>query len=98
MSAPLTPLEKLADAVHEFFSAVGMADGAFVTGWAVIASTARIQADDATALPLVGGARYALGPETSVVQAAGLARFLDVVCERATYQQLAKAEADRDGD
>lgn len=85
MSPTTTPLDKLADAIHEFFKTTDMPEGSFITGWALVASTARIQPDDHDALPLVDGARYAIGPETSVVQAAGLARFLDVVCERQFY-------------
>lgn len=91
MSTDQTPLEKLADAVREFFdSDPDMAEGTFVTGWAVVVSTARIQSENPDALPLVDGARYALGPETSAVQAAGLAAFLNVVVERATWRMLSE--------
>lgn len=88
MPTERTPLERLADAVHEFFEADQ--DGTFVTSWAVVVSTARIQTENADALPMVDGAQYALGPETSAVQAAGLATFLNVVIERATWQMLSE--------
>lgn len=91
MPTDQTPLERLADAVREFFDTdPSMPEGTFVTGWAVIVSTARIQSENPDALPMVDGARYALGPETSAVQAAGLAAFLNVVVERATWQMLAE--------
>lgn len=84
-----TPLERLGAAIEAFFAeGESMPDGAFITGWVVAASHARVQSDNPDALPMVDGAQYALGPETSAVQAAGLARFLDVVVERATWTML----------
>jgi hypothetical protein len=83
-----TPLQRLDDAVHEFFRETGVTDdGKWITGWVIAASTARTDhsIDD---IPLVTGAQYALGPQTSTTDAAGLARFLDVVIERATWNML----------
>lgn len=83
----LTPLQKLDDAVQTYLTEV-YDDGRFLTGWAVGISTARIQSDDDQALPMVSGMHYSFGPQTSVVQLAGLAKFLDVVAERAMYGAL----------
>jgi hypothetical protein len=88
-----TPLEELGAAINKFFrDTEGIEPHAFLTGWVIAASTARVQADDDTALPMVTGAQYALGPETSLTNAAGLTRFLDVVLERATWNMLREAD------
>jgi hypothetical protein len=89
MVSDSTPLERLDSAIHEFLRETEqLDDGRFVTGWVIGTSTARLQADDDDALPLVTGATYALGPQTSTVQLAGLAQFLAIVAEKATWQQL----------
>lgn len=84
-----TPLEKLDSAIDEFLRETEqLQEGAFVTGWVLSASKARIQSDDDSALPIVTGATYALGPQTSTALAAGLVKFLDVVIEKATWRML----------
>lgn len=75
-----TPLSELDDAIHRFVEATGRA-GVAVSGWALSFSTSRIEPDDQF-LPLVTGAGYALGPQTSTTDAAGLARFLSIVVEK----------------
>ncbi len=87
----MTPLQKLDDAVHEFLRETEQLDeGAFVTGWAFGVARARVQSDMPQALPLAHGMTYALGPQTSIVQAAGLAKYLDVVSEKAMWQDLSE--------
>lgn len=71
------PLDKLEDAIREYFAAdTETPDGTIITGWTIAASTTRLREDDGT---IVNGARYAIGNDTSYVQAAGLAAYLDVV-------------------
>lgn len=90
-----TPLEKLDDAIQQFLQETDqLADGTFVTGWAIGVSTARLQADDEQSLPMVTGAAYSLGPQTSIVQLAGLAKYLEVVAEKATWEQLTNSDDD----
>lgn len=89
MTDILTPLQKLDDAVQEFLRETEQLEGgAFVTGWGFGVSMARIQADDSTSLPLVGKMTYAFGPQTSLEQLAGLAKYLDIVAENAMYDSL----------
>lgn len=78
-----TPLQRLDDAIHQFLTETGeLVDGKWVTGWILSASTARVE-DGGEHLPLVSGAQYALGPQTSITDAAGLARFITQVVDRA---------------
>lgn len=92
----ITPLQKLDEAIHEFMEATEqLGPGGFVTGWIIGVSKARVQAEDTDSLPLVTGATYVIGPQTSVVQASGLTRYLDIVLERATWSSL---NADEDDD
>jgi hypothetical protein len=87
--AVLNALQKLDEAINEFLSETDqLDDGTFVTGWAIGVATARLQADDDTALPMVTGATYTLGPQTSIIQLAGLAKYLEIIAEKATWQQL----------
>ncbi len=89
MTDILTPLQKLDDAVHKFLRETEqLEDSAFITGWALSVDRARIQADASASLPLVHGMTYAFGPQTSVVQLAGLSSYLSVVAERAMYASL----------
>jgi hypothetical protein len=91
----LTPLEKLDDAIHEFLRETNHSeDDRMITGWALAASTSRIQVEDDTALPLVTGSTYTIGPQTSIIQFAGLAQYLEVVAEKAMWQQLSDADED----
>ncbi len=84
-----TPLERLGAAISAFFEETGsFPPSAVMSGWVVVATHSRVQTEDPNALPLVSGAQYAIGPETSTVEAAGMARFLDVVVERATWGML----------
>jgi len=85
----LTPLQKLDDAVHEFLRETEqLPEGGFVTGWALGVARARVQSEEADMLPLAHGMTYAFGPQTSVVQLGGLAKYLDVVAEKAMWQDL----------
>lgn len=90
-----SPLERLGTAIEEFLRTTdSLEDHAFVTGWVIAASTARVQVEDDRALPMVTGAQYAIGPETSITQAGGLADFLAVVTERAMWSMLRESEED----
>jgi hypothetical protein len=83
-----TPLERLDDAVHAFLEETGQGHKA-VTGWVLGISTSRVEAsDDGETIPLVTGAQYALGPQTSTTDAGGLVQFLGVVLERAHWRML----------
>ena len=89
MTVETSPLQTLDDAIHTFFKDTGvLEDGAWITGWVIGASTARVDAEPGENLPLVTGAQYALGPQTSTTNAADIIRFLDVVLERATWDML----------
>lgn len=90
-----TPLERLGDAINDFLRETeSIGPNGFVTGWVLAASTARVQSDDSEMLPLVTGSQYALGPETSVTNAAGLTKFLEIVLERAQWQMLNEPDED----
>jgi hypothetical protein len=92
--ADQTPLERIDSAIEQFLRETDqLQDGAFVTGWVLSASKARIQSDDESSLPLVTGATYALGPQTSTALAAGLVKFLDVI-EKATWRMLSEDDED----
>lgn len=92
----LTPLQKLDNAIEEFFRDTDqLTDGGFITGWVIGASKTRIQSDDETALPMVSGSTYAFGPQTTVTNGMGLAKYLEIVFEKATWQQMSE-EADED--
>lgn len=83
-----TPLQKLDDAIHVFLEETGGLDqGKWVTGWVLGVSTARVEPGE-DLVPLVTGAQYAIGPQTSTTDAAGIVRFLDIVLERATWSML----------
>jgi hypothetical protein len=67
MSEP-TPLETLNLAIELFLREPDqLHPGAFITGWALGVSTSRVQAEDDTALPMVTGSTYSLGPQTSII-------------------------------
>jgi len=91
-----TPLEKLDDAIHTFVAETGTNDGRFLTGWIIGMSTARVSADDEQSVPLVTGAQYSIGPQTSTTDAAGIVRFLEVVMERAHWRMIDAGETDDD--
>ncbi len=94
MSA-MTPLERLDAAIETYLRDTGqLPDGGFVTSWALGVGRSRIQVENSEALPRVDGMTYTFGPQTSVVQLAGLAKFLDVVAERAMYGALSEPEDD----
>ncbi len=85
----ITPLQKLDDAIAEFLDTTEqIGEGGFITGWVLGVSKARIQADDADALPMISGTTYAFGPQTTVTNGAGLAKYLEIVFEKAAWQQL----------
>lgn len=89
------PLQKLDDAIEEFFRGTEQLDGGgFITGWALGVSKARIQSEKPEALPLVSGLTYAFGPQTNVDQLAGLAKYLDIVAEKAMYESLGDGDDD----
>lgn len=84
-----TPLERLGAAIAAFMEETeSFPPSAMMTGFVVVATHSRVQADDPDALPLVTGTQYAIGPETSMTGAWGMARFLDTVIERATWSML----------
>lgn len=87
----LTPLDKLNNAVHEYWRALQQEDNegpALVTGWVIGFSTVRFHAEDTDALPEITGMQYAIGPQTSVAESAGLTQFLRLVHERVVWQML----------
>lgn len=84
MSADLSPLEKLHDAVREFFEATGC-EGE-LNGFIVAVEHKQIQFDDDDALPVTDSNTYAFGPTTSVSLAAGLAQYIRVVTEQQMWR------------
>lgn len=98
MSATKTALDRLTEAVHDYFDSIGLREGTYLTGWAVVASTGRIQSEHPEYGPMVPGFQYVMGEGTSPMQAAGLARFLDVAMERVAYQMLTDPGEDDDDD
>lgn len=86
-----TPLEKLDDAIHEFLAETDDG-GKAITGWVVGMSTSRIQVEDDEYLPRVTGQSYALGPQTSMTDAAGIVQFTGVVLEREFWASLADGD------
>lgn len=87
--ADSTPLERLDTAIERFMIETDqLQDGGFVTGWALGISKSRVQADDPDALPMVSGTTYSIGPQTSVMQFTGLAKYLEVVAEKVIWEQL----------
>ncbi|ALJ22062.1 hypothetical protein [Microbacterium sp. No. 7] len=93
------PLQALDDAIHDYLRATSdVKDGTWITGWVLGISTSRIDSTDDTMRPRVTGAQYALGPQTSTTDATGLAAFLNVVMERATWAMLNNDEDDDDDD
>lgn len=89
----MTPLQELDDAIHRFLQRTGQADKA-ITGWVVGCSTSRLEPRDDDTLPLITGARYALGPQTSLTNATGIIEFLSVVMERETWRMVNNDEDD----
>lgn len=88
------PLQKLDDAIEEFFRETGqLDDGGHITGWALGVSKAKVQPDESM-LPLISGMTYAFGPQTQIAQLAGLAKYLDLVAEKAYWQSLDAGAAD----
>lgn len=89
-----TPLERLGEAIRVFLEETeSIPPTAVMSGWVVVATHSRVQSEDPDALPLVSGTQYAIGPETSVTDAWGMARFLDLVIQRSTWQMLGDSEA-----
>ena len=75
-----TPLQDLDEAIHRFIAETG-GEGKAITGWVLGVATTRIEYSTDDVLPLQSGEAYAIGPQTPVVTAAGLARFLSVTIE-----------------
>lgn len=87
----LTPLQKLDDAIHEFAKATGLKEQAWISGWVITYSTVQIEpAEDS--LPMVSGANYAIGPQTTMTDAAGLAKFISLAIEKAAWDLLTHNE------
>lgn len=80
MSDQRTPLQKIDDAVNEYLAETSD-HSPIVTGWTLGIATARIQPDNDDMLPMVTGMTYTLGPQTSIIQMAGLGRYLSIVAE-----------------
>lgn len=57
--------------------------------------TSRLQVDDPTALPLVHGTNYSIGPATSPATALGLGRYIATTAESAL---LRSTETDQETD
>ncbi len=76
--AEKTPLEELDDAVHRFFERTRTEDNQSVRGWVIGLAHQRLQTEHADYLPLVTGELYAIGPQTSVTEGAGIVRYLTV--------------------
>ncbi|QGH80660.1 hypothetical protein SEA_SBLACKBERRY_2 [Microbacterium phage SBlackberry] len=81
-----SPIEKLQEAVDEFFRVTNPDDElGMLTGVAVIVEYKSFT-DDPDAMPVADRNLYALGANTSTATAAGLAQYLRVVSERAMWR------------
>lgn len=98
MSTTRTALDKLTAAVYDYFNSIGLTEGTYLTGWAMVASTGRIQSEYPDYSPMVPGFQYVTGEGTSPMQAAGLARFLDVAMERVAWRMLESGDEDEEGE
>ena len=80
----LTPLEKLDDAVHEFYAYLIEEEGAQgnISGWVLAYQSSKIN-PDSTLLPLSFGSEYTMGASTSPETAMGLAHLTAARLERA---------------
>ncbi len=87
-----TPLQDLDDAIHAFLATTGR-EGQALHGWVLGISTSRIEYENDDTIPLISGQRYALGPQTHVTDALGLARYLQATIES---QMIYANEADDD--
>ncbi len=76
----LTPLEKLDDAVHEFFEALG--DEGNISGWVLAYQSSKLNTDS-TFLPLSFASNFTSGASTSPETAMGLAHLTAAKLERA---------------
>ena len=89
------PLQKLDSAIEEFLQETdGLSGGRFISGWMLGVSLSRIQSEDEIALPLVSGMTYTFGPQTHIAQAAGIAKYLEVVAEIAFRRTFDEDGAD----
>ncbi|QCQ57447.1 hypothetical protein SEA_SUCHA_2 [Microbacterium phage Sucha] len=81
-----SPMEKLQDAVDEFFRTIDPEDElGMLTGLAVVVEYKSFT-DDPDTMPVADRNLYALGTNTSTATAAGLAQYLRVVTERAMWR------------
>lgn len=94
MTDDRTPLQRLDDAVHDFAAATGC-EGT-VGSWVLAYETSRVQAADDSALPLVYGSNYSIGPATSPATAVGLGRYVAAVVEQHLLDSTALDEEDDD--
>jgi hypothetical protein len=70
--ADKTPLEKLDDAVHEYFAATKDDDDTgHISGWVLSTQVTRL-VDEPDALPMQTSWNYTFGPQTSAELALGL--------------------------
>jgi hypothetical protein len=75
-----TPLEKLDDAVHEFFAALGHEGN--ISGWVLAHQSSKLNADSML-LPLSFASDFTMGASTSPETAMGLAHLTAARLERA---------------
>ncbi|QWY83790.1 hypothetical protein SEA_PERMAG_2 [Microbacterium phage PermaG] len=81
-----SPIEKLQEAVDEFFRTIDPEDElGMLTGVAVVVEYKSFT-DDPGVLPVADRNLYALGANTSTATAAGLAQYLRIVTERAMWR------------
>lgn len=78
MSAELTPIEKLDEAIRAYI--VECDESGELGGWALSYQTVQIVSDPAL-LPLAFGWQWTLGPSTSAALAIGLLRVAQVEAE-----------------
>lgn len=92
MSADLTPLEVLDDAVRAFFASTGDDDGGTLSadelsGFIVVAEYRKLDPDPDN-LPMTDTNAYTTGPTTTAAMAAGLAQYMRIVTERVMWHNL----------
>ncbi|WKW85396.1 hypothetical protein SEA_MILANI_2 [Microbacterium phage Milani] len=81
-----SPIEKLQDAVDEFFRSIDPDDELGMLTGVVVVVEYKSFIDEPDAMPVADRNLYALGANTSTATAAGLTQYLRIVTERAMWR------------
>lgn len=81
------PLHELERAIEKFMHDTGQLEEGFITGWALGVSKAKLNPENVN-YPITSGMTYTFGPSTSVIQLAGLGRYLSIVADEAMRPRM----------